>query len=186
MVSPEITVMDSAGVIRQIIERSEDELSDPEEDERMARAIALSLTSPEPTIHPKAVAKAARTVRFNLPLLDPPPRHVPVIPRLRSVRSRPPPAPTTPKPGPPAPPTHAQRLTATMQFYQSTGQRSVTPFRDDSTSSRNGASGPVSEMWSYLPDSAYGPPEVTPEPEPEPTDSDADSFVFDPSSSSQG
>ena len=172
----EITVVDSMGVIQRIIERSEseEEVEENEEDQRLARAIELSLTSPMPVTQPSQ-AKAARVVRFNLPLLDSPPRHVPVVPRLRSVRFRPPPAPITPKPRPPSPPSREQRLTATMRFYQESGQR---------PSSSTDLSAPP-ESWNYLPDSAYGPPEVTPEPEPEPVDdSDAESFIFDASSSS--
>ena len=121
--------MDSEGVIRQIIERSDEESSqqaeDEEEDDRLAQAIAMSLTSPDGTSQVVAKAKCARVVRFNLPLLDPPPREVPVIPRLRSYRFRPPPAPITPKPGPPPAPTREQRMSATMRFFQPTGQRSV-------------------------------------------------------------
>ena len=98
--SHEITVLDSSGVIRRIIERSDSEeeevAEDVEEESRLAQAIALSLTSPMPASQPIR-PKAARAVRFNLPLLDPPPRHVPVIPRLRSVRFRPPPPSYHPK-----------------------------------------------------------------------------------------
>ena len=186
---PELTVMDSNGVIRQIIEpssacESEAPAEEADEEDRLARAIALSLTSPMPASHPKAPAKAARTVRFNLPYLDTPPRHVPVIPRLRSVRFRPPPAPTSPKPGPPPPPSSVQRMTAAMRFFQSTGHRLVTPHDVIPNRPLNGGSIPEARSpWS---DSAYGPPEVTPEPEPEPADdSEAESFVFDPPGSSQ-
>lgn len=180
--------MDSGGVIRLIIERSDDgssEQVDPpesdDEDGSLAQAIALSLTSPDGTTRVVAGAKAkcARVVRFNLPLLDPPPRVVPVIPRLRPQRFRPPPAPTSPKPGPPPPPTREQRMSATMRFYQSTGQRPVTPHLAPapirSQDSNHGTS-PV------LPVLASGPPEVTPEPCSEPSESDAESFIFDSSS----
>ena len=102
-------MLDSSGVIRQLVEMAEP-LIDPaeeEEIERLERAIALSLTSPIVAIQQPVPAKASRVARFNLPLLDPPdrtpPRFVPVVPRLRSVRFRPPPAPVTPKPGPPIP-----------------------------------------------------------------------------------
>ena len=102
-------MLDSSGVIRQLVEMAEP-LIDPaeeEEIERLERAIALSLTSPIVAIQQPVPAKASRVARFNLPLLDPPdrtpPRFVPVVPRLRSVRFRPPPAPVTPKPGPPHP-----------------------------------------------------------------------------------
>ena len=176
--------MDSSGVIRQIIERSEDESDSPdpneeEENERLSRAIALSLTCPN-VVEPQPVpAKATRVVRFNLPLLDPPvrvaPRFVPVISRTRSVRFRPPPAPCTPKPGPPSPPTSEQRMSATMRFSQATGQRAVQPhFAPDVWPSSSSA--PVSIMSQV---SAENRPEVTPEPEPEPIESDAESFIFD-------
>ena len=171
--SHEITVLDSSGVIRRIIERSDSEeeevAEDVEEESRLAQAIALSLTSPMPASQPIR-PKAARAVRFNLPLLDPPPRHVPVIPRLRPARFRPPPPPFTPKPCPPPPPTRLQRLAATMRFYQESGQR-------HSVSSQSVTTTTVS---TFLPDPTAGPPEVTPEPEPEPVDdSDAESFIFD-------
>ena len=160
-------------MIRRIIERSDSEeeevAEDVEEESRLAQAIALSLTSPMPASQPIR-PKAARAVRFNLPLLDPPPRHVPAIPRLRSVRFRPPPPPITPKPGPPPPPTRMQRMTATMRFYQESGQR-------HSASSQSVTTTTVS---TFLPEFTAGPPEVTPEPEPEPVDdSDAESFIFD-------
>ena len=61
-----------------------------------------------------------------------------------------------------------------MRFFQATGRRPVSEYQV-----------PSAEAWQFLPDSAYGPPEVTHEPEPEPGDSDAESFVFDPSSSSR-
>ena len=173
--------MDSNGVIRQIIEMSES-LIDPEEveeNERLERAIALSLTCPEVSIQRPIPAKANRVVRFNLPLLDPPvrvaPRVVPIVPRMRQVRFRPPPAPAAPKPGPPSPPTREQRMSAVMRFYQSTGRPlSVPHFAPEiSSSSTNIAPGPNVSV------SSQGHPEITPEPEPEPIESDVESFVFD-------
>ena len=158
-------------MIQRIIERSdsEEEVAEDVEEQRLAQAIALSLTPPMPASQP-IQPKAARVVRFNLPLLDPPPRHVPVIPRLRPARFRPPPPPFTAKPGPPPPPTRLQRMAATMRFYQESGQR-------HSASSQSVTTTTVS---TFLPESTAGPPEVTPEPEPEPVgDSDGESFIFD-------
>ena len=164
-------MLDLGGAIRSIVEM-EESLIDPEdaeENDRLERAIALSLTCPVVTSQQPAPANATRVVRFNLPLLDPPvrtaPRIVPVVPRFRSVRFRPPPAPRSPKPAPPPPPTREQRMSATMRFFQSTGQRPVVA---------NHA--PAPRMPSGSPNDR---PEITPEPEPEPEDSDADSFVFD-------
>ena len=169
-------------MIRQIIERSDSE-SDPEEkeeeDHRLARAIELSLTCPDESTPLPVPEKATRVVRFNLPLLDPPvrvaPRYVPVVPRMRSVRFRPPPAPIAPKPGPPAPPTYEQRMSATMRFFQATGQRPVTSHYAPNGSSSS--STPATHTIASVP--ADNRPEVTPEPEPEPADSDAESFVFE-------
>ena len=175
-------MLDSNGVIRQLIEMGEEvnhPCSDEDEDERLARAIALSLTCP-PVSNPQPVpAKANRVVRFNLPLLDPPdritPRVVPVVPRLRSVRFRPPPAPITAKPGPPSPPSREQRMSANMRFFQSTGQRGVLPyFVSEPQATRTTAPSRPSQS-----ESSNRRPEVTPEPEPEPTDSDTESFVLE-------
>ena len=160
-----------------------DDESNPEEDEeenqRLARAIELSLTCPEDPTPQPVPAKATRVVRFNLPLLDPPvrvaPRPVPVVPRMRPVRFRPPPAPTSPKPGPPPPPTREQRMSATMRFFQSTGQRPVTSYYAPEISSSSLA--PTTRTAVF--DSSGDRPEVTPEPEPEPVDSDAESFVLE-------
>ena len=175
-------MVDSSGAIRQIIEPGEEvppDSDEEEENDRLARAIELSLTSPDVPNPQPFPAKATRVVRFNLPLLDPPvrvaPRLVPVIPRMRSVRFRPPPAPVTPKPRPPSPPSREQRMSATMRFFQSTGQRDVQPRfapEDSSSSSAAPIRAPVS-------DSPNDRPEITPEPEPEPVESDAESFVFD-------
>ena len=174
-------MLDSSGVIRQLVEMAEPLIIPEEEEEakRLERAIALSLTSPEVPIQQPIPAKASRVVRFNLPLLDPPdripPRAVPVVPRLRSVRFRPPPAPAVPKPGPPSPPSRAQRMSATMRFFQSTGQRPVNPSYAPEVSSSSMSVGPRA----VAADSTDDRPEITPEPEPEPDESDVESFVFD-------
>ena len=182
-------VVGSGGVVRQIIERIEDEPSgqvDPEpddEDDRLSQATALSLTPPEGTTHVVAKAKCARVVRFHLLLLDPPPRELPAIPRLRSYRFRHPPAPVTPKPSPPHPtPTRERRMSATMRFSQAKSQRPVFPHMAAAPirpPSLNRGISPVS------PDTATGPPEVTPEPSSGPAESEAESLIFDSTSSSQ-
>ena len=141
-----------------------------EENERLERAIALSLTSPEVVpIQQPVPARAARNVRFNLPILDPPvrtaPRMVPVVPRLRSVRFRPPPAPIMPKPIPPPPTTREQRMSATMRFSQSTGQRPASANQLPELRAPGGFT--------------HDRPEITPEPDAEPGDSDVESFVSD-------
>ena len=172
-------------MIRQINERSETESDSPdsveeeEEKQRLARAIELSLTSPCVSSPQPVSAKATRMVRFNLPLLDPParvaPRVVPVVPRFRSVRFRPPPAPCTPKPGPPPAPTREQRMSATMRFFQATGQRAVQPHFSPEAHPSSSANIPrVTET-----SSSSSRPEITPEPEPEPIESDAESFIFE-------
>ena len=167
---------------------SEGESSDCEERERLRQAIALSLTSPEfsvPSSVAQPTAKPVRSVRFNLPLLESPthrtpPRPVPVISRrcprcpTTGVAYRPPPAPTSPKPRPPSPPTASQRLTAVMRFFQETGRHRMhidpsrtSPFPPESTNN--------AEAWLRLTDSASVVPELTPEPEPEPRPFDDDS-----------
>ena len=68
-------MVDASGAIQRIIERPDDEST--EEDDRLFRAIALSMTSPVPKSEPLPAPKAKRTVRFNLPLLEPP-RYTPL------------------------------------------------------------------------------------------------------------